>query len=98
MVARDRVEIGDGLIPSGILPARMTGVRLSFRRLGRRLFGAFRPLKCEPDWAKTPVLGRFRSGKRMVPLAGLEPAHLSIPHFECGASTSSTTGAREKGP
>ena len=29
----------------------------------------------------------------MVPLAGLEPAHLSIPHFECGASTNFTTGA-----
>ena len=32
----------------------------------------------------------------MVPLAGLEPAHLSIPHFECGASTNFTTGARSQ--
>ena len=47
---------------------------------------------------KTPVLGRFGSDKRVVPLAGLEPAHLSIPHFECGASTNFTTGAREKSP
>lgn len=30
----------------------------------------------------------------MVPLAGLEPALLSEPHFECGASTNFTTGAR----
>ena len=33
-------------------------------------------------------------GRKLVPLAGLEPAHLSIPHFECGASTNFTTGAR----
>lgn len=30
----------------------------------------------------------------MVPLAGLEPALLAEPHFECGASTNFTTGAR----
>ncbi len=29
----------------------------------------------------------------MVPLAGLEPALLTEPHFECGASTNFTTGA-----
>lgn len=30
----------------------------------------------------------------LVPLAGLEPALLAEPHFECGASTNFTTGAR----
>ena len=30
----------------------------------------------------------------MVPQAGLEPALLSEPHFECGASTNFTTGAK----
>src|SRR3546814_11399945 len=33
----------------------------------------------------------------MVPLAGLEPALLAEPHFECGASTNFTTGARGRG-
>ncbi len=32
----------------------------------------------------------------MVPRAGVEPALLSEPDFESGASTSSTTGARER--
>ena len=31
----------------------------------------------------------------VVPLAGLEPALLAEPHFECGASTNFTTGAHE---
>ena len=31
--------------------------------------------------------------KRLVPLAGLEPALLAEPHIECGASTNFTTGA-----
>ena len=30
----------------------------------------------------------------LVPQAGLEPALLSEPHFECGASTNFTTGAK----
>jgi hypothetical protein len=29
----------------------------------------------------------------LVPLAGLEPAHLAVPDFESGASTNSATGA-----
>jgi hypothetical protein len=29
-----------------------------------------------------------------VPEVGLEPTHLSIPHFECGASANSATRAR----
>jgi S-sulfo-L-cysteine synthase (O-acetyl-L-serine-dependent) len=33
----------------------------------------------------------------MVPRAGIEPAHLSVPDFESGASTNSTTEAREGG-
>ena len=32
----------------------------------------------------------------VVPRAGVEPALLSEPDFESGASTSSTTGAREQ--
>ncbi len=32
-------------------------------------------------------------GSQLVPQAGLEPALLSEPHFECGASTNFTTGA-----
>ncbi len=31
----------------------------------------------------------------MVPRAGIEPAHLSVPDFESGASTNSTTEARD---
>jgi hypothetical protein len=33
----------------------------------------------------------------MVPPVGLEPTLLAEPHFECGASTNSTTGARPCG-
>ena len=33
----------------------------------------------------------------MVPLAGLEPARLSTPDFESGASTNSATGADREG-
>ena len=29
-----------------------------------------------------------------MPEVGLEPTHLSIPHFECGASANSATRAR----
>lgn len=32
---------------------------------------------------------------KVVPQAGIEPALLSEPHFECGASTNSAIGARE---
>lgn len=32
-----------------------------------------------------------------VPEVGLEPTHLSIPHFECGASANSATRARRYG-
>ena len=43
-----------------------------------------------------PISGRVRvkcNYKDVVPLARLERAHLSILHFECSASTNSTTGA-----
>jgi hypothetical protein len=39
------------------------------------------------------MIDRFLIGF-LVPLAGLEPALLAEPHFECGASTNFTTGAR----
>ena len=32
--------------------------------------------------------------RKHVPEVGLEPTHLSIPHFECGASANSATRAR----
>ncbi len=32
-----------------------------------------------------------------MPEVGLEPTHLSIPHFECGASANSATRARNTG-
>lgn len=32
----------------------------------------------------------------IIPMAGLEPASLSAPHFECGVSANSTTSAHYK--
>ena len=37
---------------------------------------------------KSPLTGSFT-----VPEVGLEPTHLSAPHFECGASANSATRA-----
>lgn len=43
------------------------------------------------------VLEGLQEGNvEMVPQVGLEPTHLSVPHFECGASTNFTTGAQGK--
>lgn len=40
-------------------------------------------------------LPRF-SGAKTVPNVGLEPTHVSIPHFECGASTNSANSALQQ--
>lgn len=41
------------------------------------------------------ALGRISLGRaRMVPRAGLEPAHLAAAHFKCDVSTNFTIGAR----
>src|SRR3546814_20909602 len=55
--------------------------------------GAVHRTQSEPDQSQ----GQCSSEARMVPLAGLEPALLAEPHFECGASTNFTTGARGRG-
>ena len=48
--------VGDGRIPSGILVASMTGVRLSFRgSLGQCPFGAFYPDKNDPNPSSGPA-------------------------------------------
>jgi hypothetical protein len=86
---------GDGRIPSGILLASMTGVRLSFRRFGVMPVRVhFTPTEHDPK----PSSGPLSAHVKMVPPARIERALLSEPHFECGASTSSTTGARERNP
>lgn len=69
----------DDRIPSGILVANMTGVRLSFRKFGVMSVRCISP---DARTIKTSVLGCFCSSKIVVPLAGLELTHLSIPHFE----------------
>ncbi|VXB18056.1 hypothetical protein ARTHRO9AX_130014 [Arthrobacter sp. 9AX] len=54
-------------------------------------------------YAAVNTLGGFVNTQRgnrpltcgnIVPEVGLEPTHLSIPHFECGASANSATRAR----
>ena len=45
--------------------------------------------ECTHVKAKTPLTRGYA-----VPEVGLEPTHLSIPHFECGASANSATRAR----
>ncbi len=89
------VEFGDGRIPSGFLVASMTGVRLSFRRFGVMPVRVhFTPIKHDPKPSSGPLLAHVK----MVPPARVERALLAEPHFECGASTNSTTGARERNP
>ncbi len=41
------------------------------------------------------ILGDLFKRIVVVPRAGIEPALLSEPHFECGASTSSANGAQQ---
>ena len=36
---------------------------------------------------------QYRACSDVVPMAGLEPARIAPPHFECGASASFTTSA-----
>jgi hypothetical protein len=55
------VICGDGRIPSGILVASMTGVRLSFRRLGLmpvRVHST--PIKHEPKPSSGPLLAHVK--------------------------------------
>ena len=88
-------RVVDGRIPSGIPVASMTGVRLSFRRVrGDARSVHFTPIKHDPKPSSGPLLAHVK----MVPPARIERALLAEPHFECGASTSSTTGARERNP
>jgi hypothetical protein len=75
---------GDGRIPSGILVASMTGVRLSFRRLGVMPVRVhFTPIKHDPKPSSGPLLAHVK----MVPPARVERALLAEPHFEWDETT-----------
>jgi hypothetical protein len=55
--------LGDGRIPSGILMASMTGVRLSFRTFGGNARSVhFTPLKHDPNPSSGAILARLNDG------------------------------------
>lgn len=53
-----------------------------------------RHLPKKSRFVNTQQLNRPLNCGNTVPEVGLEPTHLSIPHFECGASANSATRAR----